>query len=128
MPDVAEAHPNYGPIAGLARPMPASGYLPPVSQHEEIAARQLAGLLDAGDEGTARHLVHQLEHGLAAWTISSPWRLLDALCAEARRAAISLPPSRRRWPPSLSRQERRTEIQGRTRPDAATRPPAYPAP
>jgi hypothetical protein len=38
----------------------ASGYLPPVTQHERVAADQLAGLA-AADQGAARRFLHELD-------------------------------------------------------------------
>lgn len=61
----------------------ASGYLPPVTQHERVAADQLAGLA-AADQGAARRFLHELEHGLGPWVVDPPWRLIEALAARLR--------------------------------------------
>jgi hypothetical protein len=60
-------------------PRPGSGFGPTASRipaHEEIVAGELTRHIAEGDAGAVRRFVHELEHGLGAWTVD-PWRLLE---------------------------------------------------
>jgi hypothetical protein len=55
--------------------------------HEQIAAARLAGHAAAGDAGSVRRFVHQLEHGLGPWTVD-PWRTIEAMADLALRRQV----------------------------------------
>ena len=69
--------------------VPANGvYGVEPSRAERITAGQITDLCAAGDVGSVRRMLHDLEHGLASWSADvDPWRLLEAIADRLARAA-----------------------------------------
>jgi hypothetical protein len=67
--------------------VPANGvYGVEPSRAERITASQITDLCAAGDMGSVRRMLHDLEHGLTSWSVDvDPWRLLEALAERIRQ-------------------------------------------
>lgn len=71
-----EAGPETGPAETAQEPA--------VITHQDLAAMKLAALVRAGDTGSVRQLVNELEHRTGPWQVD-PWRLVEAAAGLAIR-------------------------------------------
>ena len=73
--------------------VPANGvYGPEPTRTERITASQITDLCAAGDVGSVRRMLHDLEHGLTSWT-TDPWRLLEAIADRLRQPETAPAPA-----------------------------------